>query len=218
MVPMTTAVRAPTLLVTSAKLIATCDAGRRELPGGWVAISRAGEWWCRAPSPRRRGRPGRGGTVWSRRAPSTPTTTCTRTSPGRMPPSPGGTLFEWLISLYPLWAGLDEEAVYSRPWVGWLMLASAAAPPAADHLYVLPRARGDRGVEIARPQVGPRFHPTRESMTLSVTDDGLPPDSVVQDDDEALADSERLVRTLMTSVGRDGAGGARPVSPFSVSP
>jgi cytosine/adenosine deaminase-related metal-dependent hydrolase len=63
-----------------------------------------------------------------------------------------------------------------------------------------------------------RFHPTRGSMSLSVKDGGLPPDSVVQDDDEILADSERLVRahhdrsaTAMTRIA------LAPCSPFSVS-
>ena len=30
-----------------------------------------------------------------------------------------------------------------------------------------------------------RFHPTRGSMSLSAKDGGLPPDSVVQDDDRS---------------------------------
>ena len=52
-----------------------------------------------------------------------------------------------------------------------------------------------------------RFHPTRGSMCLSQKDGGLPPDSVVQDDDEILADSERLVARHHDRVaGRDGAG------------
>jgi hypothetical protein len=38
-----------------------------------------------------------------------------------------------------------------------------------------------------------RFHPTRGSVSLSVKDGGLPPDSVVQDDDEILGRSQRLV-------------------------
>ena len=54
---------------------------------------------------------------------------------------------------------------------------------------------------------------------MSVKDGGLPPDSVVQDDDEILADSERLVK-----LHHDPAFGAMvrvalaPCSPFSVTP
>ena len=56
-------------------------------------------------------------------------------------------------------------------------------------------------------------------MTLSDKDGGLPPDSVVQDDDEVLADSERLVKAH-----HDASHGAMvrvalaPCSPFSVTP
>jgi len=86
---------------------------------------------------------------------------------------------------------------------------------------VAPRGGGDLwSAEIAAArEVGVRFHPTRGSMTLSVKDGGLPPDSVVQDDDEVLADSERLV-----AAHHDPGWGAMvrvalaPCSPFSVSP
>src|SRR5207247_373872 len=66
---------------------------------------------------------------------------------------------------------------------------------------------------------GLRFQPTRGSMTVGASAGGLPPDSVVQDDDEVLADSERLV-----AAHHDPAWGAMvrvalaPCSPFSVSP
>jgi cytosine/adenosine deaminase-related metal-dependent hydrolase len=88
-------------------------------------------------------------------------------------------------------------------------------------LYVAPRGGGDLwSAEIAAArELGMRFHPTRGSMTLSAKDGGLPPDSVVQDDDEVLADSERLVKAH-----HDGSFGAMvrialaPCSPFSVSP
>ena len=49
-------------------------------------------------------------------------------------------------------------------------------------------------------------------MSLSQKDGGLPPDSVVQDDDEILADSERLVGAApRPRAGRDGADRARAV-------
>ena len=65
-----------------------------------------------------------------------------------------------------------------------------------------------------------RFHPTRGSMSLSQKDGGLPPDSVVQDDDD---DPGRLASAWSTR-HHDPSPGAMvrialaPCSPFSVTP
>jgi cytosine/adenosine deaminase-related metal-dependent hydrolase len=136
-------------------------------------------------------------------------------------PAVNGTLFQWLTTLYPRWALLDEEAAYVSAWVGVAELALGGCTTTTDHLYVHPRGAGDLiSAEIRGAQeVGVRFHPTRGSMSLSQKDGGLPPDSVVQDDDEILADSERLV-----ALHHDRAWGAMvrialaPCSPFSVTP
>src|ERR1700749_2825823 len=55
-------------------------------------------------------------------------------------------------------------------------------------------------------------------MNLSQRDGGLPPDSVVQDEDTILADSERVVARYHES-GEGAAGQIRPApwSPFSVT-
>src|SRR5690242_6030340 len=90
-----------------------------------------------------------------------------------------------------------------------------------DHVYVHPKGDGDLiSAEIAAAtELGMRFHATRGSMTRSQKDGGLPPDSVVQDDDEILADSQRLVERhhqrgphAMVQVA------LVPCSPFSVTP
>jgi cytosine/adenosine deaminase-related metal-dependent hydrolase len=136
-------------------------------------------------------------------------------------PSVNQSLFGWLTTLYPRWAFLDEEAVYLSAWVGLAELALGGCTTSMDHLYVHPRGGGDLiEAEIAAAkELGFRFHPTRGSMSLSVKDGGLPPDSVVQDDDEILADSERLV-----GKHHDSTWGAMvrialaPCSPFSVTP
>jgi cytosine/adenosine deaminase-related metal-dependent hydrolase len=136
-------------------------------------------------------------------------------------PAVNGDLFTWLSTLYPVWARLDEEAAYVSAWVGLAELALGGCTTTTDHLYVHPRGGGDHiSAEIAAAQeLGVRFHPTRGSMSLSQKDGGLPPDSVVQDDDEILADSDRLVRRW-----HDPSPGAMvrialaPCSPFSVTP
>jgi len=134
-------------------------------------------------------------------------------------PALGGGLFQWLTTLYPLWSRLDEEAAYVSAWIGLAELALGGCTTTSDHLYVHPCAGLiDAEISAAR-EVGLRFHPTRGSMSLSQEDGGLPPKSVVQTDDEILADSERLIAKY-----HDPAPGAMcrialgPCSPFSVTP
>lgn len=211
------------LLVRDAKLVATCDSAGRELAGGWVAIT--------------------GGVITGVGSGADPAPAAAQTldasgclvTPGLVNthhhiyqnltrsygPAVNRSLFSWLSVLYPLWARIDEEAAYLSAWVGLAELALGGCTTTTDHLYVAPRGGGDLwSAEItAARELGMRFHPTRGSMTVSVKDGGLPPDSVVQDDDEVLADSERLVR-----LHHDPSPGAMvrvalaPCSPFSVSP
>jgi cytosine/adenosine deaminase-related metal-dependent hydrolase len=211
------------LVIADADLVVTMDADRREIPGGWIAVT--------------------GGLIESVGGPRDPRPTATQTrsaagclvTPGLVNthhhiyqnltrayrPALQGNLFHWLRTLYPLWARLDEEAAYVSAWIGLCELALGGCTTTTDHLYVHPRGGGDLiSAEIAAAkEVGLRFHPTRGSMSLSEKDGGLPPDSVVQDDDAILADSERLV-----ALHHDRSHGAMvrialaPCSPFSVTP
>jgi 8-oxoguanine deaminase len=211
------------LLVRNAALVATCDAAGRELAGGWVAITdgaisgvgAAGE----APPVAAR-------TIDASGCLVTPGLVNThhhlyQNLTRAFAPAVNGTLFEWLTRLYPVWAGIDEEASYLAAWVGLAELALGGCTSTADHLYIAPRAGGDLwSAEIAAArEVGLRFHPTRGSMTVSEKDGGLPPDSVVQDDDAVLADSERLVAAFHDPSPASMLRVAlAPCSPFSVSP
>ena len=98
-------------------------------------------------------------------------------------------LFGWLTTLYPVWEGIDEDVVgaSAAAALGWL--ARTGCTTTADHHYVFPRNGGDvlgATVEAAR-RIGLRFHATRGSMDLGASDGGLPPDSVVESIDAALA-------------------------------
>ncbi len=134
-------------------------------------------------------------------------------------PALKGGLFGWLTTLYPLWSRLDEEAAYVSAWIGLVELALGGCTTTSDHLYVHPSPRLIDAEIAAAAEVGLRFHPTRGSMSLSEEDGGLPPRSVVQRDDEILADCERLIDKY-----HDPAPGAMcrialgPCSPFSVTP
>jgi len=211
------------LLVKGAELVVTMSPDRAEIPGGWVAIesglvkSLGGP--TDAPPLARAELDARGCLV-------TPGLVNThhhlyQNLTRAYRPATTASLFDWLRTLYPLWGRLDEEGAYLSAWVGLAELALGGCTTSTDHLYVHPRGHGDLvGAEIAAARdLGMRFHPTRGSMSLSEKDGGLPPDEVVEDDEEILADSERLVKAF-----HDPSHGAMvkvalaPCSPFSVTP
>ena len=103
------------------------------------------------------------------------------------------TLFGWLTTLYPVWAGIDEESVHVAAEGALAQLARTGCTTASDHHYVFPGGDLLEAEILAARQVGLRFHPARGSMDLSEKDGGLPPDSVVQDRDEILLATEAAI-------------------------
>ncbi|WP_069160682.1 8-oxoguanine deaminase [Nocardia altamirensis] len=131
------------------------------------------------------------------------------------------TLFEWLTTLYPIWAGIDEEAVRVAATGGLAALARTGCTTSTDHHYVFPHEGGDLlGAEIAAAaDVGLRFHPCRGSMDLGTSAGGLPPDQVVQTLDAILVDSaEAIARHHDSSFDSMLRIALAPCSPFSVTP
>jgi cytosine/adenosine deaminase-related metal-dependent hydrolase len=118
------------------------------------------------------------------------------------PPAMDAGLFDWLKELYPVWAHLDEEAVYLSTQIGMIELMLSGCTTTTDHHYLFTQGRRglppprfiDVQIEAAR-ELGMRFQPCRGSMRLGKKDGGLPPDSIVQSDEEILKDSERLIDT-----------------------
>ena len=129
-------------------------------------------------------------------------------------------LFDWLKTLYPIWAGLTPEHVEVATRLALTELLLSGCTTAADHHYVFPRGL-ENTIEIqatAAADLGMRVTLTRGSMNLSVKDGGLPPESVVQDADTILADSEREIDTFHDpSVGSMIQIALAPCSPFSVT-
>jgi len=129
-------------------------------------------------------------------------------------------LFPWLKALYPVWARLDRPALESAVTVAMAELMLSGCTTTTDHHYVFPKGLEDAiDVEVGvAKRLGMRAVLTRGSMNLSVRDGGLPPDSVVQDEDTILEDSERLIGTYHQR--GDGAMiqiALAPCSPFSVT-
>ncbi|UFZ07600.1 8-oxoguanine deaminase [Bradyrhizobium ontarionense] len=129
-------------------------------------------------------------------------------------------LFPWLKALYPVWAKLTPEALDAAVTVAMSELMLSGCTTTTDHHYVFPAGLEDAvGIEVAAAKrLGIRVLLTRGSMNLSERDGGLPPDSVVQDEDTILADSERLVATYHER-GPDAMVqiALAPCSPFSVT-
>src|SRR5664279_3813342 len=136
-------------------------------------------------------------------------------------PAANAKLFDWLVTLYPIWARLDAECVEVGALAGMAELLLSGCTTTSDHHYLFPRGRAnliDAQIAAAR-RIGMRFHPTRASMSVGRTKGGLPPDSVVQGEERILQDCERLIARY-----HDPAPGSMlrvalaPCSPFSVSP
>lgn len=104
-------------------------------------------------------------------------------------------LFSWLQALYPIWARVTPEALNLAVTVAMSELLLSGCTTTTDHHYLFPTGIEDAvDIEVAvAKRLGLRVLLTRGSMNRSQRDGGLPPDSVVQDEDTILADSERVV-------------------------
>jgi len=136
-----------------------------------------------------------------------------------VPAAQDANLFNWLKTLYPIWARLRPEDIYLSTQTALTELALSGCTTAADHLYLFPNgSRLDDEIAAAR-EVGLRLHASRGSMSLGESKGGLPPDSVVEEEEAILRDSQRLIEQY-----HQPAPGAMiqivlaPCSPFSVTP
>jgi cytosine/adenosine deaminase-related metal-dependent hydrolase len=105
-------------------------------------------------------------------------------------------LFPWLLTLYEIWRGLDDEAIYYSSLTGMGELAKYGCTTVMDHHYVFPRNRENNFIPMqfeAASALGLRFCASRGSMSRGKKEGGLPPDDLVQDVDVILEDCARLV-------------------------
>jgi len=128
-------------------------------------------------------------------------------------------LFDWLKTLYPIWARLDGEAVYISALTGMAELILSGCTTASDHLYLFPNGVRLEDEIRAAHELGFRFHASRGSMCLGESAGGLPPDSVCETETSILEDCARVIEAwhdpkpyAMTRVV------VAPCSPFSVTP
>lgn len=129
-------------------------------------------------------------------------------------------LFPWLVALYPVWAKLTPEMIRLSTRLALAELLLSGCTCASDHHYLFNDVLGeaiDIQAEEARG-LGMRAVLTRGSMSLSEKDGGLPPEAVVQNPDEILRDSERLISAYHDASEASLVQIAlAPCSPFSVT-
>jgi len=209
-----------TLLVHHADLLVTMDGARREIPDG-ALFARGAAIEAVGPSGEL---PQTADTVIDARGtiviPGLVNThhhlyqTLTRA----LRPAQDRELFGWLQALYPVWARLTPEMLFTSTQLGLAELLLSGCTTSSDHLYLFPNGcRLDDTLEAAR-EVGLRFHAARGAMSVGESAGGLPPDSVVESEPAILADTERVITQW-----HDAARFAlqrivvAPCSPFSVS-
>jgi len=129
-------------------------------------------------------------------------------------------LFPWLTSLYTVWEHLDSEMIYQSTKLALVELLLSGCTTASDHHYVFSDSTKDAidiQMSVAK-ELGMRVVLTRGSMSLGQKDGGLPPQSVVQDEQVILDDSIRLIKEYhQTNDGAMTQLALAPCSPFSVS-
>jgi cytosine/adenosine deaminase-related metal-dependent hydrolase len=210
-----------TLLVQHAEVLVTMDADRREIPDGGL-FARDGFVEQVGPTD---GLPRSADEVLDASGklvlPGLVNThhhlyqSLTRAVPGAQDAG----LFDWLRRLYPIWARLTPDDVDLATRTGLLELAHSGCTTAFDHQYLWPNESSVDDQVAAAHEVGLRFHVSRGSMSLGESRGGLPPDSVVEDEDAILEDCIRAI-----DLHHDPARGSMtrvvlaPCSPFSVTP
>jgi len=134
------------------------------------------------------------------------------------PAAQNANLFDWLVTLYPIWARMDAEDIRISTKTALAELALSGCTTASDHLYLFPNgSKLDDEIESAL-EIGMRLHASRGSMSVGESQGGLPPDSIVEKEADILKDSQYLLESFHQA--EDGGMiqiVLAPCSPFSVS-
>jgi len=130
-------------------------------------------------------------------------------------------LFDWLVTLYEIWRGLNPDVIYYSSLVGMGELLKYGCTTCFDHHYVFPKKDSDSFIDTqfeAASELGIRMHASRGSMSRGKSDGGLPPDDLVQSVEKILSESERLVNKFHDNSKFSMRQVAlAPCSPFSVT-
>ena len=212
-------------LIENATMLVTMDAQRREIAGGALVIEDHAVAWVGATAELPAEARDRAGQVIDARGkivlPGFVNThhhfyqTLTRVVPGAQ----DAVLFDWLKTLYPIWAELTPDDVFASTQLALTELLLSGCTTSSDHHYLWPNGSRLDDQFAAADTVGVRFHGARGSMSLGESQGGLPPDRVTEDEESILRDSRRVVETF-----HDPSRYAMrrvvlaPCSPFRVTP
>ncbi len=127
-------------------------------------------------------------------------------------------LFDWLTTLYPLWANLTGDAIYTSAKLAMAELMLSGCTTSSDHLYIYPNDCAIDDEIRAAQEIGLRFHAARGAMSVGESQGGLPPDGLVEAEAFILRDTQRVIEqyhdasryTMLRIV-------VAPCSPFTVS-
>jgi cytosine/adenosine deaminase-related metal-dependent hydrolase len=135
-----------------------------------------------------------------------------------VPAAQDANLFNWLKTLYPIWARLTPDDIFISTQTALSELALSGCTTASDHLYLFPNGSKLDDELAAASEIGLRIHASRGSMSLGESQGGLPPDSVVDTEESILKDSQRLIQKYHDpKPGSHAQIVLAPCSPFSVT-
>jgi 8-oxoguanine deaminase len=142
--------------------------------------------------------------------------TLTRAHPAGL----GEELIAWLVAMERIWDRMTPEALRIAVRMALVELMLSGCTTAADHHNLFPPGLEDAiDIEVEEAmRLGLRMTVTRGSMGISEKDGGLQPDSIVQDSDTILSDSERALRLYHDrNAGAMVRVALAPCSPLAVS-
>ncbi len=127
-------------------------------------------------------------------------------------------LFDWLKVLYPIWKNLRGEHIYTSAKLAMAELMLSGCSASSDHLYIFPNdVRLEDEIRAAQ-EIGLRFHAARGAMSLGESEGGLPPDAVVEDEEDIIVDTRRVIETWHDPEPQSMLRiVVAPCSPFSVT-
>ena len=129
-----------------------------------------------------------------------------------------GDLFDWLRACYSIWGRMRSQHVYTAAKLAMAELLLSGCTSASDHHYVFPNDVQLEDEIRAAQEIGIRFHAARGSMSVGEGHGGLPPDHLVEREEDILRDTRRVIETWHDPAPQSMLQiVAAPCSPFSVS-